>query len=167
MYEYPLVASLTLSFQRYPYPPDGYVQALPRSWGALPFLADAARLTLPCLDGEAFWIGLAFSPGQPATEVSVTAVTDGGDGFEIAVAAPPEYAVAGIPRAEGGWWALTRSRRAPYVPAVLRIDLTAATEDQRVGVRVDLVEPATFVALGGPEPEPLDASRRYGGWRLP
>jgi hypothetical protein len=40
MYEYALTPSLSLSFQRYPYPPDGVVTALPRS--GVPYLFSSA-----------------------------------------------------------------------------------------------------------------------------
>ena len=69
MYEFLVTPSLSISFQRYPYPPTGFVTALPTSCGALPFEAGApGHLILPSPDGEAFWIGLIPAPAaQPAT----------------------------------------------------------------------------------------------------
>jgi hypothetical protein len=59
MHEHAVTDALTVSFQRYPYPPPGWVETLPRSRGALPLaLAGEGHLLLACPVGEAFWIGL-------------------------------------------------------------------------------------------------------------
>jgi hypothetical protein len=227
MYEYALTPSLSLSFQRYPYPPAGVVTALPRSWGALPFLLSAPQqLVLPCLDGEAFWIGLVPSPDgrryrlgvlvSIASDARVDALT-GAAADEIQPVAdedlPQRHGIPGIFRGGGRWWVFARDSGDTPGPGCLEIELLCqfaetakpvrqtnhlgrqhsgpgngdqshpapsppesrlpATSPPHVNpqgtssVRVQVVEPEHFEALGGLRVEPLDEENRYGGWRLP
>jgi hypothetical protein len=227
MYEYALTPSLSLSFQRYPYPPGGVVTALPRSRGALPFLLTAPQqLVLPCPDGEAFWIGLVPSPDgrRYGLRVLVSIASDGRvDALTGAAAAEirpagdeelaPRHGIPGIFRGEGRWWAFARDTGDTPGPACLEIELLCqpaetaqpvrqtnhlgrqhagpGNSDQShppplppesgppapspphvnpqrtVSVRIQVVEPDHFEALGGSRVEPLDEDNRYGGWRLP
>jgi len=141
MYEYPLTPSLSISFQRYPYPPTGVVTELPSSWGALPLLLRAPQqLVLPCPVGEAFWIGLVPSPAGPSCLLRVLISTASGElvdaitgrsvirsdptpveGFRT----PPRHGLAGISREDGRWWALAHDAGAPSAPQCRGIELHA------------------------------------------
>jgi hypothetical protein len=127
MREHAVTAALTVSFQRYPCPPSGWVEALPRSRGALPLaVATPGRLLLACPAGEACWIGLVASPGGPSSLVAVAAELASGKRVDLATgvapardrrrdgfAVPPRFAVEGVARRDGGWWALTREPPPP------------------------------------------------------
>jgi hypothetical protein len=226
MYEYALTPSLSLSFQRYPYPPDGVLTALPKSWGALPFLlSEPQQLVLPCPDGEAFWIGIVPSPdGRPyRLRVLVSIVSDGmidaltgAAADEIQPAGDEELAslhgIPGIFQGDGRWWAFARDTGDTPGPGCLEIELLFQSAEtakpdrqtnhggrQHAGpgngdqsdppsppesrppttspphvnpqstssVRVRVVEPEHFEALGGLRVEPLHEDNQYGGWRLP
>jgi hypothetical protein len=227
MYEYALTPSLSLSFQRYPYPPDGVVTALPKSWGALPFLlSEPQQLVLPCPDGEAFWIGIVPSPDgrRYRLRVLVSIVSDGridaltgAAADEIQPAGDEELAslhgVPGIFQGDGRWWAFARDTDDTPGPGCLEIELLCQSAEiakpvgetnhldrQHAGpgngdqsdpppsppesrppttspphvnpqgtssVRVHVVEPEHFEALGGLRVEPLHEDNQYGGWRLP
>jgi hypothetical protein len=139
MHEFPLTPTLSVSFQRYPYPPRGFLTALPSSWGALPIHADAPRhLTLPCPEGEAFWIGLVLAPNGGPTIVRVLASvapsawrdaiagapsdrprpTDPAD-----ITVPTQHAVAGIARGDGTWWAFARDTGGTAAPPCRGMEL--------------------------------------------
>jgi hypothetical protein len=139
MHEYAVTPQLTVSFQRYPHPPSGCLSALPRSWGALPVVAVGSRhLVLPSPTREALWIGLIPTGGNRSTRVRVLAsIRSGGrvDAVTGAVAddfpstgpgeilVPPRYAVEGILRAEGTWWAFARDPLGTAAPACDGLDL--------------------------------------------
>jgi hypothetical protein len=141
MREHAVTAALTVSFQRYPYPPSGRVEALPRSRGALPLaVAGPGRLLLACPAGEAFWVGLLASPQGPSSLVAVTARLASGERVDLATGAapapdpgrdgftvPPRFAVEGIARGGGGWWALAREAPAPPAPACAGLELLVWT----------------------------------------
>lgn len=222
MYEYALTRSMSISFQRFPYPPTGLVTALPTSRGALPLLhSSPGKLVLPCPSGEAFWIGLVSS-GQAqnrlrvivslASEHRVDALT-GADADDIQRASDipaPRNGIPGIFRGDGSWWAFARDAGDTAAPACLEIELLCrsveATEPLRVtndpgrqhaarsqrdeshrppapqsppsvksppdresssSVRVEVVGPEDFQALGGMRVQPLEEANHYGGWRLP
>ena len=223
MYEYALTRSMSISFQRFPYPPTGLVTVLPTSWGALPFLHSApGELVLPCPEGEAFWIGLVPS-GQSqnslrvivllASEHRVDALTgapaDDVQPADVDIAAP-RNGIPGIYQADGNWWAFTRDTGDTTAPACHQIELLCrsveATESVREtkdpgrqhagpghraeshqppapesqpsvkspaeresssSVRVDVVGPEDFQALGGIRVQRLEETNHYGGWRLP
>jgi hypothetical protein len=233
MYEYRLAPSLFVSFQRYPYPPDGLVTALPTSWGALPFVVSAPQqLVLPCPGGEAFWIGLVSSPPGQRHRLGILVWTAHGAWLDALTGASsdnawradiedlpmaPRYGIAGIFRGGGRWWPFARSARATAAPASRHISLRCRAVDANQPVpgssdwrrqharpganeppqsqptvgseasgflpakarsgdvdsndawflRVDLVEPERFQALGGEELRPLNTADRYGGGRLP
>jgi hypothetical protein len=141
MREHPVTAALTVSFQRYPCPPSGWVEALPRSRGALPLaVAAPGRLLLACPAGEACWIGLVAGPQGPSSLVAVAAELASGERVDLATGAspgrdrprdgfavPPRFAVEGIARRDGGWWALTREPTAPPAPACAALELLVWT----------------------------------------
>jgi hypothetical protein len=227
MYEYALTPSLSLSFQRYPYPPAGVVTVLPRSWGALPFLLSAPhQLVLTCPDGEAFWIGLIPSPDGPRYRlrvlVSIASVgrVDALTGAAADEIQPvddedlaPRHGIRGIFMGDGRWWAFARDTGDTPGPGCLEIELLCQSAEtaKPVGqtndpgrqyaepsdgdeshpspsppesrppgtspphvepqgtssVRVQVVEPEHFEALGGLRVQPLREGNQYGGWRLP
>lgn len=227
MYEYALTPALSLSFQRYPYPPAGVVTALPRSRGALPILLTAPQqLVIPCPDGEAFWIGLVSSPSgrRHRLRVLVSIASDGRVDALTGAAADkiqpagdedlaPRHGIPGILRGDGRWWAFARDTGDAPGPGCLEIELLCESAEtakpvpqtnhrgrQHAGpgngdqshlppsppkppppvtsppqmnpqgtasVRVQIVEPGHFEALGGLRVEPLDEDNQYGGWRLP
>ena len=180
MHEFLLTPTLSISFQRYPYPPTGVVAALPTSWGALPFLTgEPGHLVLPCPDGEAFWVGLLAEAGGQRSLVRVVASVASGDRLDVVTGAPPEdpspagsgdlpvpprRAVAGIARGDGTWWAFARDTGGTPAPACQGLEVLSRPA---ASVRVDLVEPGHYEALGGDRLPGLDPAGRYGGWRLP
>ena len=183
MREHAVTDALTVSFQRYPYPPSGWVESLPRSRGALPLaVAAPGRLLLACPAGEAFWVGLVAGPGGPPSLVAVAAGLASGERLDLAtgaapgpdrrrdgLAVPPRFAVEGVARPEGGWWALAREATAP-APACATLELLVWTGSPGppVVVRFELVDPDRFEAAGGPPvPEPAGDEEIYRGWRLP
>jgi hypothetical protein len=141
MAEHAVTAALAVSFQRYPYPPSGRVEALPRSRGALPLAVTAPdRLLLACPAGEAFWVGLVATPGAPSSRVAVVARLASGERVDLATGAapatdpapgafpvPPRFAVEGIARPDGGWWALTLAPPEPAAPACAGLELAVWT----------------------------------------
>jgi hypothetical protein len=129
MREHAVTAALTVSFQRYPYPPSGWVEALPRSRGALPLAAAGpGRLLLPVPAGEAFWVGLVAAPGGPSSLVAAVAELGSGERLDLAAGpVPPRFAVEGIARGEGGWWALALEAPAPGAPACAGLELLVWT----------------------------------------
>jgi hypothetical protein len=124
MHEYQL-GSLSVSFQRYGYPPGGFVTGLPTSYGALPFLVErTGRLLLPCPTGEAFWIGLVPSPMSQQYLLRVLVRTASGERLNAATGAEvhdderlgpedlPTRSIPGVPgivRGEGTWWSFARN----------------------------------------------------------
>jgi hypothetical protein len=157
MHEHAVTDALTVSFQRYPYPPSGWVQTLPRSRGALPLaLAAPGHLLLACPAGEAFWIGLVATGGRErSSRVGVVARLASGDRVDLATGTapaptgaapppaggataasgpprpgfevPPRFAVEGIARRGGGWWALALAAPGPTAPACVLLELAAWT----------------------------------------
>jgi hypothetical protein len=178
-----LTPTLSVSFQRYPYPPSGFVTTLPTSYGALPLAADGpGRFVLPCPDGEAFWIGLIPEKAGGTEIVRVLASLASGDQLDVVtgaqvdpppatdptaelphVTAPPAHGVAGIFRGEGTWWTFTRNAQPPS-RACRGLDLTSPP---RGSVHVRIVDPLHFEGLTGIAVSPLNPDGRYGGWRLP
>jgi hypothetical protein len=137
MYEYALTPSMSISFQRFPYPPTGLVTALPTSWGALPLLHSApGKLVLPCPQGEAFWIGLVPSGHAQnrlrvivslASEHRVDALT-GAPADDVRPAdrndvAAPRNGIPGIFRGDGSWWAFARDTGATTGPGCREIEM--------------------------------------------
>jgi hypothetical protein len=163
-YEFAVTPELSVSFQRYPYPADGRVSALPRSCGALPLVEAAPRMiAVPSPPGEAFWVGLVRPPRRPRAAAHVVAVLRSGDRIELTRTAGSW--LTGVPRADGTWWALARDPPLAGVPACSGLEV--ATPVGEGTVRVELVDPVRFTALAGVALETLDESRAYGGWRLP
>jgi hypothetical protein len=227
MYEYALTPSLSLSFQRYPYPSTGIVTALPRSWGALPLLLTAPQqLVMPCPVGEAFWIGVVPSPGERRYALRVLVLIASNHWLDAFTGAasdetqpfgvedlPAWHGIPGIFRGDGKWWAFARDTGDTVVPGCLEIEVrcqpaeTAVPDSQtndpgqqhaRPGnddeshpvpsppesrppttplpgmnlqgispVRVQVLKPKHFEALGGLRVQPLREDHKYGGWRLP
>jgi hypothetical protein len=188
MREHAVTTALSVSFQRYPCPPSGWVGTLPRSRGALPLaVAAPGRLLLGCPAGEGFWIGLVATRRGWSSRVGVTARLASGEQVDLATGAapagdrpegrfavPPRFAVEGIARADGGWWAL--ALQAP-APAVAGLELAVWTAPPPapppptaapVVLGVELVDAAGFEAATGRRlPPPAGEEETYGGWRLP
>lgn len=154
MHEHAVTAALTVSFQRYPYPPSGWVETLPKSRGALPLaLAAPGHVLLACPVGEALWIGLVAARREErssqvgavaqlasgervdlATGTALVPGTDPAGGVESgsglprpAFAVPPRFAVEGIARQDGGWWALALGASGPEAPACVGLELAVWT----------------------------------------
>jgi hypothetical protein len=129
MREHAVTAALTVSFQRYPYPPSGWVETLPRSRGALPMAAAGpGRLLLPVPAGEAFWVGLVATAGGLSSLVATAARLASGERVDLATGTvPPRFAVEGIARDGGGWWALTREAPTAPAPACAGLELLVWT----------------------------------------
>lgn len=138
MYEYALTQSLSVSFQRYPYPTTGIVTALATSCGALPFALRApGQLVLPCPDEEAFWIGLVASPTGQQHRLRVLVSTTSGDRIDALTGVPannpgpaflddlvaPQHGIPGIFKGDGRWWAFARHTDATPAPACHEIEL--------------------------------------------
>src|SRR5688500_13074951 len=132
MFEYALTQSVSVSFQRYPFPAAGVVTALAPSWGALPFLPSAPhQLVLPCPNGEALWIGLVTSArGRHRLQIPVS--TASGDRVDALAGAPaddtepagteglrtpPPHGVPGILLGDGSWWAFAHHTGESSAPA--------------------------------------------------
>ena len=137
MYEYVLTRSMSISFQRFPYPPTGLVKALPTSWGALPLLHSApGELVLPCPQGEAFWIGLVAS-GHAQNRLRVIVSLGSEHTVDALTGAPaddlqpadvddipaPRNGIPGIFRGDGNWWAFARDTGETAAPACTVIEL--------------------------------------------
>jgi hypothetical protein len=166
VHEFALTDWLSLSFQRYPYPPAGSFGALPPSCGALPIVVrPVGELTVPCPAGEAFWIGLVHSQVErQACTVSVVTVVGATD----PIAVPPHYAFGGTPRADGTTWALAREAAAEgATPCDSLVVEVASAAGERASARVALVDVEEFEALSGYRLPPLEEDAAYGGWRLP
>ncbi|MFL6103370.1 MAG: hypothetical protein ACJ74K_08605 [Actinomycetes bacterium] len=154
MHEHAVTAALTVSFQRYPYPPSGWVETLPKSRGALPLaLAAPGHVLLACPVGEALWIGLvAARREERSSQVGVVAQLASGERVDLATgtalvpgtdpaggvesasglprpafAVPPRFAVEGIARQDGGWWALALGASGPEAPACVGLELAVWT----------------------------------------
>jgi hypothetical protein len=194
MHEHAVTAALTVSFQRYPYPPSGWVETLPKSRGALPLaLAAPGHVLLACPVGEALWIGLvAARREERSSQVGVVAQLASGERVDLATgtalvpgtdpaggvesasglprpafAVPPRFAVEGIARQDGGWWALALGASAPEAPACVGLELAvwtgpaaAPVPEGAGGARplrdpTDRIDPAPPTGpTGGPPPPP-------------
>jgi hypothetical protein len=181
MREHAVTDALTVSFQRYPYPPSGWVEALPRSRGALPLaLAAPDRLLLACPAGEAFWIGLVATRRQErSSRVGVVARLASGERVDLATGAepadglprpafavPPRVGVEGLARQDGGWWALALAASGPQAPACVGLELAvwtgpAATRQGRSGPD-PLHDPTGPAGPAGGPPQPPDAEAPAG-----
>lgn len=169
MREHAVTAALTVSFQRYPYPPSGWVETLPRSRGALPLAAVAPdRLLLACPPGEAFWVGLVATRPGWSSRVGVVARLASGERVDLATGAapaggrpgggfavPPRFAVEGIARPDGGWWPLALEAPGP-APACTGLELAVWTAPPAAQAPGEPGEP------GRPRPlhDPADATGR-------
>jgi hypothetical protein len=179
LYEFRLLPALSLSFQRYPYPPAGVVDELPSSWGALPILVlEPGHLVLPSPDGEAFWIGLVAEARDVSSVVRIVASLASDDVLDVEtgmavehpsksggrdIIVPPRNAVAGISRDAQSWWAFARATGGASAPASRHLEVLSST----TSARVELASPGRFEVLGGDRLSDLDPANRYGGWRLP
>lgn len=168
MREYPVAAALTISFQRYPYPPYGWITTLPRSRGALPFTVTApGHLVLPCPSGEAFWIGLIAAPAGPSSRVSVVATLASGEQVDLATGTapgadrhrvgwvvPPRFAVEGIAGEDGTWWALALDALATPAPSCAALELLVSTGPPIAAAPGGRVGPRPQHDLTGPTDQP-------------
>src|SRR4051794_4698701 len=95
VHEFALADTLSLSFQRYPWPGSAVVRELPRSWGALPVTRSGPLdLLVPVPEGEAMWMGLLRPPDGPAWALRVLAHLQPG-GSTDAVTGEPVADAAG------------------------------------------------------------------------
>jgi hypothetical protein len=182
MREHTVTPALTVSFQRYPYPPSGWVETLPRSRGALPLALTAPdHLLLPSPPGEAFWIGLVATARGPSSRVGVVATLASGKRVDLATGervdpargggpaggrppggfvVPPRFAVEGIARQDGGWWALALEAPGPAAPACAGLELAVWTGPPAAagpGGPRPLHDPSDPVGpTGRPPPPPAD-----------
>jgi hypothetical protein len=169
IYAYALTPELSISFQRYRYPAGGSVTSLASSYGALPLFTSApSHLVLPCLDDEAFWIGLVTSPGTEQHLVRAVISTASGERISTEhLLAPPLHGIPGLRRGDDSWWALARQPDSPTAPACRDIELLCTLAGRTESVVVNIVAREEFLVLSGHTVPPLDEDDRYGGWRLP
>lgn len=147
-FEYPAGPGLSVSFQRYPYPPGGVVAALPDSRGALPlYEAAPGSLLLPAPATEGFWVGLVAEHGAGVSHPRVVLGTGAGDPVEVRLVVPPAFAVAGIPRGDGTFWALARTPVAG--PACHVVEVYVEPPGAGPAVRVRPVPPGAFERVTG------------------
>ena len=170
---------LAISFQRFPYPGTGIVEALPTSCGALPiYRAGPGHLIVPSLSGEALWVALLGTPGAHSSVVRVLAsIRDGVEvdvfsgipvpahrlGFATTVTLPPHRFVPGIRRGDGTWWALARAVPRSSAPACNALTLIVRSGRQEAAAPA--TEPATPMrhhTPGGQEPREGRLGPRFG-----
>ncbi len=178
MFELQLTADVTVSFQRYPYPPAGRLDRLPTSYGALP-IADLAdgEVVIPAPAGEAVWIGLLAVTGQPA-EVRVLAhiagagvvnVADGSSGSPgdagASFALPPHQFVPGLFGDAESWSPIARAAPDRGQPDCEALELAVVPGPS--ALRVGLLDEDTFVRLSGLPVPRLHPGSAYSGRRLP
>jgi len=164
MYEHQL-GSLAVSFQRYRYPPEGFVTGLPTSCGALPFLIERpGRLLLPCPTNESFWIGLVPSPVNHQYLLRVLVLTAAGDRLNAATGAHADHSerlgpedvpspsmpgVPGIVRGAGTWWSFARNPTDPSRPACRRLEILCRIREMPATPRTSHRLPQHTVPGGG------------------
>ncbi|MGC4000994.1 MAG: hypothetical protein QM767_27455 [Anaeromyxobacter sp.] len=182
-----VLGPVTVSFQRYARPEEGFVGRTPPSHGALPVAAAGGDHLVAVPEDEAFWLGLvARSPRQPAL-VRVAAVVGGArldalagageaePGPEAAgVQVPGTVAVNGVARAAGGAWCFTRVARAPGAPACTALILEVVPGPEREAAPSRGPEPLRAPPRGAPTGAPTGAAAPpgsaadapEGGWQL-
>lgn len=165
---------LQVSFQRFPNPAHGVLEAPPLSWGALPVDVGATgEAMVPMERGEAIWIGVSVSHAEPAPSAVCLRVIAGLEagrldllsGLDVASAdtdagflVPPTASIEGTKRPAGGWFALARVAEAG-APAIRSLELVAVpSRTVRVAepVRADL--PLHSLALGAGQPRSTAAT---------
>lgn len=161
---------LSVSFQRYPRPASGLVEASPLSFGLLPVAPSReGDLLVPLPDGEALWLG--FDPASERRPVLVFVAVESGRGRAVdvrtgapatragqggGIIVPPQRWIDGVRRPDGRCSAFARraggsdatDTRAIVVTAIPRLRLTAARPRPRALV---LHSPAS---AGGNAPPP-------------
>jgi hypothetical protein len=182
MREHAVTDALTVSFQRYPYPPSGWVEALPRSRGALPLaLAAPDRLLLACPAGEALWIGLVATRRQErSSRVGVVARLASGERVDLATGAepadglprpafavPPRVGVEGLARQDGGWWALALAASGPQAPACVGLELAVWTGPAAARQGRSGPDPLHRPSLATPKRRPGPRSWSVWSWSTP
>ncbi|NKX53340.1 hypothetical protein [Arthrobacter mobilis] len=181
VYEYPLAAGLSVSFQRYLYPAAAVLDALPTSLGALPVCpAGPERILLPSPAGEAFWIGFLPTPGASA-DVGILAATGSGGWLDAVggqpagtdrpqawLAVPPALRLPGITATGGGWLPFARQAPVPHAPSCTGLLLVLRQSREGGGrLHVALADEDEFRSVCGVPLPPPDPGAAYGGWRLP
>jgi hypothetical protein len=188
VYEFSAADGLTVSFQRFPYPATGSVDALPASCGALPiFIEGPDRILVPSPAGEGMWVGLLGSPDAAPMAVRLMASTRqdgrvdvlGGQRLEASasvpatfIVVPPHQFVRGIPRPGGGWWPLARHAERPEAPSCQSLELMISAPPTEAApiihrLRIGLADAGSFTRASGADVPPLRPESAYGGWRLP
>ena len=175
---------VTISFQRYVAPLNGFITGAPPSCGALPLGRCAEAILLPVALAEAFWIGaegaasthLIISPESRSSGRLTCRPIESSNWVARNDGMPVFQCYAGLPRDAGGWWSFQR-RGALYQPlcrslafAIRRPLTLAKSAGQPVlnPVRVRLVSYAAFrLFTRMTPPNPIDADFAYKDWRLP
>lgn len=175
---------VTISFQRYVAPLNGFITGAPPSCGALPLGRGAGAILLPVAAAEAFWIG-AEGPASTHLIISPESRSNGrltggliaSSNLAARIDAVPVFqCYAGLPRDAGGWWSFQR-RGALYQPLCRSLAFairsppsldTSAEQPVLNLVRVRLVSYAAFrLCTTMPPPDPIDAGFAYKDWLLP
>jgi hypothetical protein len=150
-----------------PLPPE----VAPRSYGLSPCaVSPAGSVIAACALGEAVWLGFqavdvtspVFMRVRVESSEAVDAVT--GERWEERLREHPRNHLICPPDS----WLVGVRRGTGFVPFGVDNNFTVLCYGERVSsVRVELVSPATFTAVTGLLPEPLDPDSAYKGWRLP
>jgi len=171
-----------LSAQHYPLPASGVITNPMPSCGALPMAAaDPRRILVPLHDGDGVWLGITALPGTGVRLRAAMAsarhgwldVVAGSSWVSLAharvLAVPPATALDGIPRKDGGMWALSRHAVSACAPACRRLHLYLDGSGTAVAAEVVLyfVRPATYRRLTGVDAgQPADPGHRFGKYLL-
>lgn len=164
---------LAVSFQRFLRPASGRVETVPSSLGSLPVARASSHFLLPLARDEAFWIGMSSLEGK-AYAVALQAVLPGGriaDLVEPQRRIPPHLHVAGLPRGDGSFSALSRIG-ADGLAGIGQVRISARSDDDGTArMRTAVIELVGYGAFsrakGGPPPSRLDPDAGYKGYLLP
>ncbi len=168
---------MSLSFQRFQWPPGGIIRDAPRSLGALPVGQDGGtEWLLPVAGGEAFWIGVN---AERAVELAVKADMQQGEALDAlsgrpwaprtaqTVAVQQFLVIAGL-RSRDILWAFSRTADDTTAPACRAISFFERDASLNELAMVRLVEYADFAERTGlAPPAPVDPNAGYKGHRLP
>lgn len=151
--------SIVISFQRYELRPNGLVDCVPSSLGALPVARDAHDFLLPLAENEAFWVGVTQQKQLDLLWIAVES-----DGRTVSI--PTMEVVVGRP-IDGRMNASFARVRTPAASPVDAILLDGRSSGHRASAKVLAVSYDRFEANAGYRPASLDPRSGYRGWRLP